>query len=101
MNEFDFLEEQGVAEGLIQAAADYRKEYGVSEEAKHRLMKPSLPFYGKETLEMGMAAILEGENLLLAGPKATGKMCWQRIWHIFSDVRCITYLSMSIPTAET
>ena len=73
MNEFDFLEEQGVAEGLIQAAADYRKEYGVSEEAKHRLMKPSLPFYGKETLEMGMAAILEGENLLLAGPKATGK----------------------------
>ena len=56
MNEFDFLEEQGVAEGLIQAAADYRKEYGVSEEAKHRLMKPSLPFYGKETLEMGMAA---------------------------------------------
>ena len=55
MNEFDFLEEQGVAEGLIQAAADYRKEYGVSEEAKHRLMKPSLPFYGKETLEMGMA----------------------------------------------
>ena len=44
MNEFDFLEEQGVAEGLIQAAADYRKEYGVSEEAKHRLMKPSLPF---------------------------------------------------------
>ena len=47
MNEFDFLEEQGVAEGLIQAAADYRKEYGVSEEAKHRLMKPSLPFYGK------------------------------------------------------
>lgn len=73
MNEFDFLEEQGVAEGLIQAAADYRKEYGVSEEAKHRLMNPSLPFYGKETLEMGMAAILEGENLLLAGPKATGK----------------------------
>ena len=34
MNEFDFLEEQGVAEGLIQAAADYRKEYGVSEEEK-------------------------------------------------------------------
>ena len=73
MNEFDFLEEQGVAAGLIKAAAEYRKEHGVSEEAKHRLIKPSLPFYGKKILEMGMAAILEGENLLLAGPKATGK----------------------------
>ena len=73
MNEFKFLEEQGVSSQLIKAAEDFRKEYGVSEEAKHRLMKPSLPFYGKETLEMAMAAVLEGENLLLAGPKATGK----------------------------
>lgn len=36
-------------------------------------IKPALPFYGKETLEMAMAAVLEQENLLLAGPKATGK----------------------------
>ena len=73
MSEFDFLEEQGVNPGLIKAAGEYREKYGVSEEAKYRLLTPSLPFYGKETLEMAMAAILEGENLLLAGPKATGK----------------------------
>ena len=73
MREFEFLEEQGVSQALIRAAEEFRKEYGVSEEAKHRLMEPAIPFYGKEILEMGMAAVLEGENLLLAGPKATGK----------------------------
>ena len=73
MSEFDFLEEQGVSAALIKAADEFRQEYGVSEEAKHRRIKPALPFYGKETLEMAMAAVLEQENLLLAGPKATGK----------------------------
>lgn len=73
MSEFDFLEEQGVNGALIKAAEDFRREFGVSDEAKHRLIKPALPFYGKETLEMAMAAVLEQENLLLAGPKATGK----------------------------
>ena len=32
-----------------------------------------MPFYGREILEMAIAGILKGENLLLAGPKATGK----------------------------
>ena len=73
MSEFDFIEEQGVSAALIKAAEEFRQEYGVSEEAKHRRIKPALPFYGKETLEMAMAAVLEQENLLLAGPKATGK----------------------------
>ena len=94
MREFEFLEEQGVSQALIRAAEEFRKEYGVSEEAKHRLMEPAIPFYGKEILEMGMAAVLEGENLLLAGPKATGKMCWQRIWLLFSGGRYIMYPSM-------
>ena len=62
MSEFDFLEEQGVSAALIKAAEEFRQEYGVSEEAKHRRIKPALPFYGKETLEMAMAAVLEQEN---------------------------------------
>ena len=49
MSEFDFLEEQGVNGALIKAAEDFRREFGVSDEAKHRLIKPALPFYGKET----------------------------------------------------
>ena len=30
MNEFDFLEEQGVSEALIKGAREYREEYEVS-----------------------------------------------------------------------
>ena len=37
------------------------------------MVKPGIPFYGKEILEMAIAALLEGQNLLLSGPKATGK----------------------------
>lgn len=72
-DEFLFLEEQGVSASLIEAAGRFREEYPVSPEAAGRVQKPAIPFYGKEILEMGMAAILKGENLLLAGPKATGK----------------------------
>ena len=36
-------------------------------------MKPAIPFYGKDILEMSIAALLQGQNLLLTGPKATGK----------------------------
>ena len=41
--------------------------------AWERVVQPSIPFYGKEILEMAMAALLEGSNLLLSGAKATGK----------------------------
>ena len=33
-----------------------------------------------EVWEGAAAALLCGEHLLLAGPKATGKTCWRRIW---------------------
>lgn len=42
-------------------------------ETAHRVVIPAMPFYGKEILEMGIAALLQKENLLLAGSKATGK----------------------------
>jgi MoxR-like ATPase len=71
--ELRFLEEQEVAPGLIAQAEDFRREYPVQESVKNRVTKPSIPFYGKEILEMSMAAILQGSNLLLSGAKATGK----------------------------
>lgn len=73
MKELEFLEEQGVSSALIEKVEDFRRTYKVEEEAKHRVAKPSMPFYGREILEMAIAGILKGENLLLAGPKATGK----------------------------
>lgn len=72
-NELHFLEEQGVDASLLRQAEAFREEYPVSEEVKNRIQKPSIPFFGREILEMAMAALLQGSNLLLSGAKATGK----------------------------
>lgn len=71
--ELRFLEEQGVDSGLIRKVEEFRNEYPVSDDEKKRVTKPNIPFFGKEILEMSMAALLEGSNLLLSGAKATGK----------------------------
>lgn len=73
LEELQFLEEQGVSAELIRQAEQFREAYPVSEEAKSRLARPKIPFYGKEILEMAMAALLQGANILLTGGKATGK----------------------------
>lgn len=73
MIELEFLKEQNVSESLIYGIEEFRRNYNVDEGAAARVTRPSIPFYGKEILEMAIAGLLEGENLLLAGPKATGK----------------------------
>ena len=73
MDELQFLREQQVNPLLIEKVEEFRKTYPVEEKVKKRVVKPGIPFYGKEILEMAIAALLEGQNLLLSGPKATGK----------------------------
>lgn len=73
MEELKFLDDQGVGNALICRAEKFRKEYPVQEAVRGRVIRPSIPFYGREILEMAMAAVLEGSNLLLSGAKATGK----------------------------
>lgn len=73
MNELYFLEEQQVNPLLIQEVEKFREQYPVAEAVKNRVAKPPIPFYGKEILEMAIAALLQGENVLLSGSKATGK----------------------------
>ena len=73
MNELQFLEEQQVNPLLIREAEKFRAQYPVAETARNRVVKPPVPFYGKEILEMAIAALLQGENVLLSGSKATGK----------------------------
>ncbi len=73
IEELQFLEEQGVSPTLIRQVEEFRNAYEVPAEACDRVRKPSMTFYGKEILEMAIAALLQGENLLLTGPKATGK----------------------------
>lgn len=71
--ELQFLEEQEVSPALIEQVEAFRKEYPVHESVRNRISEPKIPFYGKEILEMAMAALLQGSNLLLTGGKATGK----------------------------
>lgn len=73
MKELEFLEKQNVSPELIKRAEEFRQAYPVKDEVAGRIIWPSIPFYGKEILEMAIAAILQGQNLLLTGPKATGK----------------------------
>ena len=73
MNELHFLEEQQVNPLLIQEVEKFREQYPVAEAVKNRVAKPPITFYGKEILEMAIAALLQGENVLLSGSKATGK----------------------------
>lgn len=73
MKELEFLKEQGVVPELLRKVEEFREFYGVEKESEQRIVRPSIPFYGKDILEMAIAGILQGENLLLAGPKATGK----------------------------
>lgn len=69
----DFLREEGVSEDLIRGVEDFRGRYPVNEEYRDRIPEPQYYYYGKETWEMALAVLLAGRNLLLAGPKATGK----------------------------
>lgn len=69
----EFLRQQNVSESLIKDVDNFRKQYPVEGDMRARIPNPPIPFYGKEILEMSIAALLKGENLLLAGGKATGK----------------------------
>ncbi len=73
MRELEYLEEQKVNPLLIREVEKFREKYPVEESVKNRVAKPPVPFYGKEILEMAIAALLQGENVLLSGSKATGK----------------------------
>ena len=58
---------------LMDRTEEFRAKYPVAGEVMGRVQEPSMPFYGTGLLERAVAALLEGENLLLCGDKATGK----------------------------
>lgn len=73
MNLRDFLLEQGLKEQLLQDVEAFRDFYKLDETLTQRIPEPAGYFFGKEIWEMCITAILEGEHILLSGPKATGK----------------------------
>ena len=72
----EFLSQEGVSSMLLDRVAEYRKTYDVMEipeETSRRIPQSEVRYYGTGVWEKAIAALLSGENLLLAGPKATGK----------------------------
>lgn len=94
MEELKFLEEQQVASELIKRVEEFRSQYEVVPETAGRIVKPSIPFYGKDILEMAIAGLLKGENLLLTAQRQQEKISLQRTWHIFSTVPRTMFLFM-------
>ncbi|MPM08181.1 hypothetical protein SDC9_54493 [bioreactor metagenome] len=69
----DFLREEGISEYLISEIEEFRKSYHTDSETQYRIPNPKFNYYGKEIWEEAITALLCGDNLLLVGPKATGK----------------------------
>ena len=60
-----------LAKGLQLGIEKYRRQYPWT--GTRPIAGPRYPYFGREVLEQAVAALLAGENLLLMGPKATGK----------------------------
>ncbi len=69
----DYLKEEGIEQLLIDEIQDFRNKYSVDKTQISRVPCPKYKYYGSKTLRQAIIAILAGENLLLTGPKATGK----------------------------
>ena len=69
----NFLRQEGISENLIAEITQIRNDQKVSPELTYRVPKPRFYYYGCDVWEAAITALLCGENLLLVGPKATGK----------------------------
>lgn len=69
----DFLEKEEINPRLIGEIRKFRSMYPAEADIQSRIRNPHYLYYGKKIWEEAIAALLCGENLLLTGPKATGK----------------------------
>ena len=69
----DFLKEEGISDRIIDEIKYFRNYYKLDADLEDRVPVPQYKYDGKEVWEEAITAILAGENILLDGPKATGK----------------------------
>jgi nitric oxide reductase NorQ protein len=70
---FAFLEQEHLPKDLLDGIEAYRAAYPLPEGCAGRIPAPRYHYYGAAIWEQAVTALLCGENLLLAGAKATGK----------------------------
>ena len=68
-----FLRSEGIDETIIREIEAFRKEFPAKESHKFRIPSPKYNYYGTDVWQKALTALLSGENILLVGPKATGK----------------------------
>ena len=94
----EFLEQEQISRELLDGVRAYRAQYPAAPAMQSRVPKPRYRYYGRDVWEAAIAAVLCGENLLLAGSKATGKNvlaenlamvfgrpCWDVSFHVNMD----------------
>ena len=69
----DFLKQEGIDSEILHKIEEFRADNPLEEGSAHRVPRPVYRYYGNNIWEMALTALLSGENLLLVGPKATGK----------------------------
>ena len=69
----ELLEKEGVNRDLLAGVRKFREEFPADPVFEDRIPKDPPIYYGKTVWEEAIAVLLSGRNLLLAGPKATGK----------------------------
>ena len=73
MDLLSFLTQEGISPDLLGEVSAFRTEHPAGGDYAERIPEPAYLYYGREIWEKALAALLAGGNLLLAGPKATGK----------------------------
>lgn len=68
----EFLRSQNINEELLKEVINF-KEKNKSIQYINRIPNPHYKYYGKEIWEQAISGLLQGSNILLTGPKATGK----------------------------
>jgi len=67
------LRRQNVSEDLLEKVVDFRKNHPVEEGLEDRIPQAQYMYIGRKIWEQAITAILQGQHILLVGPKATGK----------------------------
>lgn len=67
------LRQQGVNDILLQKVEEYINKYKSEDDYSYRIPKDKITYLGKDIWEQAITAVLQGQNLLLVGPKSTGK----------------------------
>lgn len=71
--ELELLKEENLEESFFDGIRQFREQHPLAEQYRYRVPKPDYFYYGRDVWRKALSALLVGENLLLIGPKATGK----------------------------